>query len=50
MVCNLLSESSELFLLTFILGFAVVGEYESKTIMDAQATAFDGMLKWLGNH
>ena len=31
-------------------GFAVVGEYESKGIMDAQARAFDGMVRWLGAH
>lgn len=31
-------------------GFAVVGEYESKSIMDAQAKAFDGMVRWLDQH
>ncbi|KAK5956781.1 hypothetical protein OHC33_002269 [Knufia fluminis] len=31
-------------------GFAVVGEYESQGIMDAQAKAFDGMIRWLNAH
>jgi len=31
-------------------GFAVAGEYESKTTMDAQARAFDGMVRWLSAH
>jgi len=31
-------------------GFAVVGEYESQGIMDAQARAFDGMVRWLNAH
>jgi len=31
-------------------GFAVVGEYQDQSIKDAQATAYDQMLKWLQNH
>ncbi|KAK5078688.1 hypothetical protein LTR64_002897 [Lithohypha guttulata] len=31
-------------------GFAVVGEYESQKINDAQSKAFDGMLAWLNAH
>ena len=31
-------------------GFAVAGEYESKSIMDAQSKAFDGMVRWLNAH
>ena len=31
-------------------GFAVVGEYEDAHIKEAQATAFEQMLKWLAEH
>ncbi|KAK3403055.1 Alpha/Beta hydrolase protein [Sordaria brevicollis] len=31
-------------------GFAVVGEYEDAHIKEAQATAFEQMLKWLAGH
>lgn len=31
-------------------GFAVVGEYEDAHIKEAQATAFEQMLKWLSGH
>jgi dienelactone hydrolase len=33
-----------------VAGFAVVGVYEDQSIRDAQATAYDQMLKWLQNH
>lgn len=31
-------------------GFAVVGEYESQTIKEAQSKAFEGMVRWLDAH
>jgi hypothetical protein len=31
-------------------GFAVVGEYESESIKEAQATAYEQMLKWVKDH
>lgn len=31
-------------------GFAVAGDYESKTINEAQARAFSGMVRWLNAH
>ncbi|KAI9167699.1 Hydrolase tropI [Paramyrothecium foliicola] len=31
-------------------GFAVVGEYQDPNIQEAQATAFDQMLKWIRDH
>ncbi|KAL2264694.1 hypothetical protein VTJ83DRAFT_7204 [Remersonia thermophila] len=31
-------------------GFAVVGEYEDANIKEAQATAFEQMLKWINEH
>ena len=37
-------------LLTKHLGFAVVGEYEDNTIKEAQAQAFEQMLKWIKDH
>lgn len=33
-----------------ITGFAVVGDYESKAINDAQSRAFNGMVRWLNAH
>jgi dienelactone hydrolase len=32
------------------LGFAVVGEYQDSSIKDAQATAYEQMLKWVQDH
>ncbi|GFP56101.1 hydrolase tropI [Trichoderma asperellum] len=31
-------------------GFAVAGQYQESSIMDAQATAYEQMLKWLKDH
>lgn len=31
-------------------GFAVAGDYESKTIEQAQGRAFEGMVRWLNAH
>lgn len=36
--------------LTCITGFAVVGQYQEASIQNAQATAYDQMLKWLKEH
>lgn len=37
-------------ILTQVTGFAVAGEYGDAAIQDAQATAYDQMLKWIKEH